>query len=235
MSTDLVDVPVPGTHAPLQAMRIDGRPFVALRPLCDSLGVDYASQYTKIKRRSWATVVVKAMVAADGKTREMVLIDRSTMTMWLATVDEHRIKPEIRTVIIAYQREAADALDAYFNAPARPTTIDGIRAMLDQIEAAQRDADEAKRIATRTEELATRTEARLDAIEGRHDWLCALGYARITGLTTHARFLQGFGRAASKIARSHGIEPNPVQHEHFGTVNSYPTWIWDLAAQGLNS
>src|ERR1700752_1504713 len=142
MITELVHVPVPGTYAPLQAVRIDGRPFVALRPLCDSLGIDYASQHTKLRRRSWATVVVKTMVAADGKTREMVLIDRSTLTMWLATIDERRVRTEISPTIIAYQREAADALDAYFNAPVRPTTIDGIRAMLDQIEAAQRDADE---------------------------------------------------------------------------------------------
>jgi len=235
MSTELVHVPVPGTDAPLQAVQIDARPFVALRPICDSLGVDYSSQLKKLRSRSWATVVLNTMVAADGLSREMALIDRRTMTMWLATLDENRVGEHACDLVMAYQCEAADALDAYFNAPARPTTIDGIRAMCDQIEAAQRDADEAKRIATRTEELATRTEARLDAIEGRHDWLSALGYARIAGLTTHTRFLQSFGRTASKIARSHGIEPNPVPHEHFGTVNSYPTWIWDLAAQGLNS
>jgi hypothetical protein len=54
----------------IQAERIDDKPVVALRPLCDALGINYASQYTKLKRKSWATVVLNTMVAADGISRE---------------------------------------------------------------------------------------------------------------------------------------------------------------------
>jgi len=39
MSTELVHVPVPGTDAPLQAVQIDARPFVALRPISSPLPV----------------------------------------------------------------------------------------------------------------------------------------------------------------------------------------------------
>lgn len=35
------------------------------------------------------------------------------------------------------------------------------------------------------------------------------------------------------IARTHDIAPDPVQHAHYGTVNSFPAWIWDMAADGL--
>jgi P22_AR N-terminal domain len=234
MSTELVHVPVPGTDAPLQAVQIDARPFVALRPICDSLGVDYSSQLKKLRSRSWATVVLNTMVAADGLSREMALIDRRTMTMWLATLDENRVGEHACELVVAYQREAADALDAYFNAPARPTTIDGIRAMCDQIEAAQRDADEAKRIATCTEELATRTEARLDAIEGRHDWFAALGYARHVGITdTSLPAMSRLGRRAAAIARKGGITPERVQHQLFGQVNLLPVWVWEAATEQL--
>ena len=55
-------------------------------------------------------------VAADGKTREMVFIDRRTFTMWLATIDTGRVKNErTRELVRTYQCEAADALDRYFN------------------------------------------------------------------------------------------------------------------------
>lgn len=53
---------------------------------------------------------------ADGKTYEMTFIDRRTFAMWLATIDTGRIKDErSRALIDAYQCEAADVLDRYFN------------------------------------------------------------------------------------------------------------------------
>lgn len=56
-----------------------------------------------------------ATTGADGKTYEMVGIDRQTFVMWLATIDTNRIKSkQARQLIVLYQREAAQALDNYF-------------------------------------------------------------------------------------------------------------------------
>jgi hypothetical protein len=151
--------------------------------------------------------------------------------MWLATIDENRVNEQSRSALIAYQREASGALDAYFNkrtaAPAM-NQLDVLRAALDQIEAAQRDATEARAIAQRTDD-------RLAAIEGKHDWLSALAYARINNLPTHTKYLKRLGVCATRIAKTHGIVPNKVQHQLFGTVNSYPVWVWDNAAEGFES
>jgi hypothetical protein len=35
------------------------------------------------------------------------------------------------------------------------------------------------------------------------------------------------------IGRSHGIKPSAVQHQLYGTVNSFPRWVWALAAEAL--
>lgn len=229
MSADLVAVPVPGADLPMQAAQIDGRAFVAFRPLCDSLGVDPDTQAKKLRSRSWATTVLTTVVAADGRARDMLMVDRRTLTMWLATLDERRVGEAARDRVIAYQAQAADALDAYFNqriaAPAM-NQLDVLRAALDQIEAAQRDAADAKAI-------AERAEARLDGIEGRHDWYSALGYARLNGMPTYEKFLAKLSRCARMIARSHDIAPDKVPHAHYGTVNSYPRWVWELAAEGF--
>ena len=89
---------------------------VALRPVCDSLGLDFSGQLQRLQHQSWATVGVTPTVAADGKTREMTVIDRRTFTMWLATIDTSRVKNErTRELVRIYQCEAADALDRYFN------------------------------------------------------------------------------------------------------------------------
>ena len=64
---------------------------VALRPVCDSLGLDFSGQLQRLQHQSWATVGVTPTVAADGKTREMAVIDRRAFTMWLATIDTGRL------------------------------------------------------------------------------------------------------------------------------------------------
>lgn len=43
------------------------------------------------------------------------MIDRRTFTMWLGGLDENRVAEDARPALIAFQAEAADALDAYFH------------------------------------------------------------------------------------------------------------------------
>lgn len=90
--------------------------YVALRPVCEALGLDIDGQSQRLQRQSWATTCMMQAVATDGKTREMIFIDRRTFTMWLATIDTGRLKNErTRELVRIYQCEAADALDKYFN------------------------------------------------------------------------------------------------------------------------
>jgi DNA-damage-inducible protein D len=101
-----------------------------------------------------------------------------------------------------------------------------LRLALDQIEAAEQAAG-------RAEATATETSARLDAIEGRHEWFAALGYAKLRGLATDHRSLNLLGQAAARIGRSSGLTANRVQHALFGEVNHWPRWVWDAAADEL--
>lgn len=113
--TDLVPVPVPGTDRKIVATLVDGKPMVSLRHACEAIGLAVESQRRKLANRSWATATQWVSVAEDGKRREMTMIDRRTFTMWLGGIDENRVSPEARPILIAFQAEAADALDAYFN------------------------------------------------------------------------------------------------------------------------
>jgi hypothetical protein len=111
----LVQIAVPGTTATITAAEIEGKPMVALKPMCDAIGIDDRSQRRKLQAKSWATGVITTSVAEDGKSREMYMVDRRTMTMWLATLDENRVNEDARPTVVAFQNEAADALDAYFH------------------------------------------------------------------------------------------------------------------------
>lgn len=109
-------IPIPFHGGSIQAVRDGDDVLVAIRPVCEVVGLDYSAQYRRLHRQPWATVAMTAAVAADGKTRELAMVDRRTFTMWLATIDTGRIKSDAaREVLVQYQREAADALDRYFH------------------------------------------------------------------------------------------------------------------------
>ena len=227
--TSLIQVPVPEA-APILAIDEGDQKWVAIRPVCDQLGIDTQAQHRKLDQAEWATIAMKAVVAADGKLRDMVMLDADHLPMWLGTIQASRVNEGARPTLIAYQREAARALRDYFYRGVAVATelsqFDILRAAIDRLEESERVANEAKAI-------AERSEARLDGIEGKHDWFSALGYARLNGLPTYEKFLRKLGKCASMIARTHDIAPDKAQHAHYGTVNSYPEWIWKLAADGL--
>lgn len=100
----------------LAQRQADGEVLVALKPICENMGIAFNAQYERLQRQEWAVVRMMRTTGADGKTYNMVAVDRQTFTMWLATIDTARIKnPQARTLIVSYQKEAAQALDAYFN------------------------------------------------------------------------------------------------------------------------
>ena len=90
--------------------------LVALKPLCENIGVSYSAQYERLKRQSWSVIRITRTTGFDGKTYDMTCIDRQTLVMWLATIDASRLKSEAaRETVTRYQKECAKALDSYFS------------------------------------------------------------------------------------------------------------------------
>nr|WP_297992733.1 phage antirepressor N-terminal domain-containing protein [uncultured Actinomyces sp.] len=65
---------------------------VALRPVCEALGLDVHSQRHRLQRQPWTCeVMMTSQMPGDNQSREMTFIDRRTFTMWLATIDTGRL------------------------------------------------------------------------------------------------------------------------------------------------
>jgi len=111
--SDLIHIPFHGTD--VLAVEIDGKPHVVLKPAIEALGLDFKSQHRKIAGKSWASVVNMTMqVPGDTQRREMTVVDVRTFLMLLATVSEAKVSPEARPLLVAYQSEVADAIEAYW-------------------------------------------------------------------------------------------------------------------------
>ncbi len=111
-------VSVPYRHGDLLAAGEDypdemDRP-VPLRPFCERLGIDVATQTRRLRGVPWATQVMMTWVAADGRRRSMAALPLRALTMWLENINPRKVAPGAREVLEAYQCEAADVLRRHF-------------------------------------------------------------------------------------------------------------------------
>ena len=86
--------------------------YVAIRPICEAIGVDYPSQFQKIKDNPIlaSTVVMITTVGADDKKRKMTTLPFRYVFGWLFRIDSRKVKAEIRKSVEKYQRECYDVL-----------------------------------------------------------------------------------------------------------------------------
>lgn len=97
------------------AVEVNGKPHVFLRSALERLGIDYSNQLKKLKAKSWACVVTSTtQLPGDTQSRDHVIVDVRTFLMLLATIDERRVAANARPILIAYQSEVADAIEAYW-------------------------------------------------------------------------------------------------------------------------
>jgi hypothetical protein len=94
----------------------NGEKRVAVKPICEALGVDYSSQLQKLKSDPIlsSTMGLSTTVGADGKDREMQTIPFMYVFGWLFNIDSRNVKEEAREVVLKYQVECYKALYYHF-------------------------------------------------------------------------------------------------------------------------
>ncbi|MFS2727326.1 hypothetical protein DW973_10310 [Parabacteroides merdae] len=94
----------------------DAKKLVPIKPICEALGIDYASQFTKIKNDEdlSSTVVLSTIVATDGKEREMVCLPMEFIFGWLFTINPKNVKPEAQEAVRTYRMQCYHVLYEYF-------------------------------------------------------------------------------------------------------------------------
>lgn len=96
------------------------------------------------------------------------------------------------------------------------------------LEMAQRLVEQESRLAA-VEHGQAVTAAKVEAIEGRHDWFTALGYAKLHDHPTERAHLAQVGRRATALLREQGQDPHRRQDATFGAVNTYPVAVLETA------
>lgn len=110
-------VVVPFHEHSLLTLNEGGTVYVAMRSVCEQMGLQWESQYNRLRRNPVlaATIFMTNMVAADGKPREVLTIPLDMLNGWLFGIDASRVKPELTEMVLRYQRECYRVLADYWN------------------------------------------------------------------------------------------------------------------------
>jgi hypothetical protein len=125
MNTQLISVPFHGQS--LLATLVNDVPHVAMKPICENIGIDWKSQHRKITTHPVlkSTMVMVTTVAEDGKLRDMLMLPVKFLNGWLFGIDSNRVKPEIQECLISYQTECFEVLANHFMPKVNETVANG--------------------------------------------------------------------------------------------------------------
>ncbi len=95
---------------------VGDKPFVAMKPICENIGLDWDGQRQRIKRNHVlnSTACMIKVVAQDNKDREVLALPFSMLNGWLMGVDANKVRPEIKDILVKYQLECYDVLYQHF-------------------------------------------------------------------------------------------------------------------------
>lgn len=93
--------------------------FVAIRPICEALGVDPEGQRQRIERDEilGPTACMIKAVAGDGKDREMYAIPYCYVFGWLFSIDISKVNENVKSSVLEYKLVCYKALFTHFTEP----------------------------------------------------------------------------------------------------------------------
>ena len=133
IATQIATINVPFHGASLYVVSHNGEPYTPMKPIVEGMGMDWASQFTKLKKRFAKGIVaitipskggrgtmtpskgvMEIAIPSAGGKQAMTCLALRKLNGWLQTISPNKVKPEIRETVIQYQEECDDVLYEYW-------------------------------------------------------------------------------------------------------------------------
>lgn len=89
--------------------------YVAMRPIVEAIGLDWAGQTVKLNRsKEKFNCCDITTVAEDGKNRSMLFIPLRKLNGWLFSINPEKVRPDLKEAVIQYQEECFEVLHNYW-------------------------------------------------------------------------------------------------------------------------
>lgn len=114
MQHQITPISVPFHGSNLFVVEHDGQPFVPMRHIVEGMGLNWASQYTKLtnSKDRWGVVIITT--PSPSGMQETLCLPLRKLSGWLMTLQPNKVRPEIRGKIVTYQNECDSVLWDYW-------------------------------------------------------------------------------------------------------------------------
>ncbi|AJI86430.1 hypothetical protein CH54_3838 [Yersinia rochesterensis] len=100
---------------PIITTMVAGVAYVAMRPIVENIGIDWAGQTVKLRnQKDKFNCCDIAMVASDNKIRDFLCIPLRKLNGWLFSINPERVRADIKDKLIQYQEECFAVLHEYW-------------------------------------------------------------------------------------------------------------------------
>lgn len=106
-----INVPFYGSE--LYVVNHNGEAYTPMKPIVEGMGMDWKSQFIKIKQR-FSKGVVEITIPTVGGAQRMICLALRKLAAWLNTISPNKVRPEIRERVIRYLEECDDVLYEYW-------------------------------------------------------------------------------------------------------------------------
>lgn len=108
----------------------DGTIWVAIKPICEGIGLDYGYTLERIKKHEILSELcgLNRIVGKDNALREMVCLPLHSINGWLFSINPKRVSATAKPSLIAYQKMCFKVLFEHFLKVQKPSKLKMIEA-----------------------------------------------------------------------------------------------------------
>lgn len=129
-----VVIPFRGWDLPAWANSQPADARIAIKPICDHIGIDWPSQYTKLTTDPSFKCCDITMVDAQG-VRKALTLPVLQLNRWLCGINANRVKPEIAPKLLQFQDYCMWAIYDALSGRVNPTVITELEETLKEVKA----------------------------------------------------------------------------------------------------
>ena len=200
----------------------DGIRYVAVKPICENLGLDWASQFTKIKNNLVLNEgIVIITTPSEGGPQQTVCLPINMINGWLFTINPNRVSEEIKPLVIYYQKECYRALFEFWNKTKKKSHLEATMEVIAEL------IEQEKRIAfieseqTEIKQEFKEIKAKQEALTDNSNFFSVLAFANLHNLGLTNAKLSALSRKAGKLSKQTGEAVGTISDPRWGKVKTY--------------
>lgn len=200
----------------------ENKPYIAMKPVCENIGLSWAAQFKRIQRHHVLSQgVVMMTIPSKSGNQEYLCLPISMINGWLFGIETSRVKPEIRATLEQYQLECFDVLYNHFMpkvAQQFPNTI---------------SPEQQQQIKQAVNERVYRTGEKHQAIYSKFHQQFKIPRYQDLLASKFDEAIKWLGGVSTRDFKSINIDNLKRQHNYLATIQEYYYRLFDLYQESL--